>query len=95
MEQTDVDDYTKKLNKFLQSSNSEVADVAHPVNIGVTDETGEDAKDIGKTTVRIYTEKDTDQLNGFDLYHFKDKDEPEKINYKTGKDEEKWTRSIF
>lgn len=89
MEQTDVDDYTKKLNKFLQSSNSEVADVAHPVNIGVTDETGEDAKDIGKTTVRIYTEKDTDQLNGFDLYHFKDKDEPEKINYKTGKDEEK------
>lgn len=89
MEQTDVDDYTKKLNKFLQSSNSEVADVAHPVNIGVTDETGEDAKDIGKTTVRIYTEKDTDQLDGFDLYHFKDKDEPEKINYKTGKDEEK------
>ena len=89
MEQTDVDDYTEKLNKFLQSSNSEVADVAHPVNIGVTDETGEDAKDIGKTTVRIYTEKDTDQLSGFDLYHFKDKDEPEKINYKTGKDEEK------
>lgn len=89
MEQTDVDDYTKKLNKFLQSSNSEIADVAHPVNIRVTDETGEDAKDIGKTTVRIYTEKDTDQLDGFDLYHFKDKDEPEKINYKTGKDEEK------
>lgn len=89
MEQTDVDDYTKKLNKFLQSSNSEVADVAHPINIGVTDETGEDAKDIGKTTVRMYMDEDTDQLNGFDLYHFKDKDEPEKINYKTGKDEEK------
>ena len=89
MEQTDVDDYTKKLNKFLQNSNSEVADVAHPVNLGVTDETGEDAKDIGKTTVRMYMEEDTDQLNGFDLYHFKDKDEPEKINYKTGKGEEK------